>query len=100
MLIETIGPGGLGCGLHSPVDARRANLRAVDADRDAFAERLATATNEGRLEPGEFGLERVCAARSFAGLDALVADLSEPSVPAPTGDRVVRRRGCCGKPEP
>jgi hypothetical protein len=66
--------------------ARRATLRASDADRDRIAERLREATAEGRLaaEELEERLEVTFAARTYGELDPLVADL-----PGAT----VRRRG-------
>jgi hypothetical protein len=65
--------------------ARRATLRASDADRDQIAERLRKATAEGRLvaEELEERLEATFNARTYGELDAVVADL--PSAP-------VRRR--------
>lgn len=71
--------------------ARRATLRASDADRDQIAERLRHATAEGRLlaEELEERLEAVFAARTYGELDAVVADLPGPPVrrrePARTG---------------
>jgi Flp pilus assembly protein TadB len=57
--------------------ARRATLRASDADRDAVAERLRNATAEGRLlaEELEDRLESLFAARTYGELDTLTADL-------------------------
>lgn len=57
--------------------ARRATLRASDADREQVAERLRHATAEGRLvaEELEERLEAVFAARTYGELDPLVADL-------------------------
>jgi hypothetical protein len=65
--------------------AKRATLRASDADREQVAERLRHATAEGRLlaEELEERLEAVFAARTYGELDAIVADL--PGTP-------VRRR--------
>jgi hypothetical protein len=62
--------------------ARRAILRASDADREQVAERLRQATAEGRLmaEELEERLEAVFAARTYGELDALVADLPGQSV--------------------
>lgn len=63
--------------------ARRATLRASDADRDAVAERLRHATAEGRLlaEELEDRLEAVFAARTYGELDQVTADLP-PKPPA------------------
>ena len=57
--------------------ARRATLRASDADRDRIAERLRNATAEGRLlaEELEERLEKTFSARTYGELDAVVADL-------------------------
>jgi Domain of unknown function (DUF1707) len=57
--------------------ARRATLRASDADREAVAERLRQATVEGRIvaEELEERLEAVFVARTYGELDALTADL-------------------------
>jgi hypothetical protein len=65
--------------------ARRATLRASDADREQIAERLRHATAEGRLlaEELEERLEATFGARTYGELDAVVADL--PAAP-------VRRR--------
>jgi hypothetical protein len=57
--------------------ARRATLRASDADRESIAERLRQATVEGRLlaEELEQRLEALFVARTYGELDALIADL-------------------------
>jgi Domain of unknown function (DUF1707) len=65
----------------------RARQRAADADRQAVADRLRRAHDEGRLGFAEYDerLARAYAAVTYADLDALVADL--PAVlprPAPT----------------
>ena len=54
-------------------------MRAADADRDRVAERLRTAAGEGRLAPEELEqrLESALTARSYAELQAVVADLPE-----------------------
>jgi uncharacterized protein DUF1707 len=56
---------------------RRATLRASDADREQFAERLRQATGEGRLlaEELEDRLGAVFSARTYGDLDAVVSDL-------------------------
>jgi hypothetical protein len=63
--------------------ARRATLRASDADREAVSERLRQATIEGRLlaEELEERLESVFAARTYGDLDAVTADLPVPRSP-------------------
>jgi Flp pilus assembly protein TadB len=60
--------------------ARRATLRAADADREHVAECLRNATAEGRLRPHELEerLEATFSARSYGELDAVVADLPSP----------------------
>src|SRR5438046_8248037 len=62
--------------------ARRATLRASDADRERIAEQLRHATGEGRLlaEELEERLERTFAARTYGELDAVVADLPGTAV--------------------
>ncbi|HUA50325.1 MAG TPA: DUF1707 domain-containing protein [Solirubrobacteraceae bacterium] len=62
--------------------ARRATLRASDADRDQVAERLRHATAEGRLNADELEerLEAAFAARTYGELDALVVDLPGQTV--------------------
>jgi len=57
--------------------ARRALLKASDADREQVAERLRHATGEGRLlaEELEERLGAVFSARTYGELDAIVADL-------------------------
>jgi len=57
--------------------ARRATLRASDADREQIAERLRRAAGEGRIvaEELEERLEAVFSARTYGELDAVVADL-------------------------
>jgi hypothetical protein len=59
-------------------------LRAADADRHRIADQLKAALDEGRLSLGEYD-ERVreaYAARTYAELLILVADLPEPGVSA------------------
>jgi Domain of unknown function (DUF1707) len=57
--------------------ARRATLRASDADREHIAERLRRAAGEGRIvaEELEERLETAFSARTYGELDAVVADL-------------------------
>lgn len=67
-----------------PSPDRRAVLRAGDADRERVAGRLRRAHDEGRLDLDEFD-ERVTAAwaaRTFADLDELTADLPPETTPA------------------
>ena len=67
--------------------ARRATLRASDADRENVAERLRRAAGEGRIvaEELEERLEAVFSARTYGELDAVVADL--PGTPARRRER-------------
>jgi hypothetical protein len=70
----------------------RAALRAADADRQATADRLRRAHDEGRLGFAEYDdrLARAYAAVTYADLDALVADLpagATAPVPAPAARR-------------
>ncbi|MFE0593443.1 DUF1707 domain-containing protein [Micromonospora echinospora] len=72
-------------------------MRAADTDREASAQRLRVALDEGRLDLHEYDerLRRAYAARTYAELDVLVADLpvggsvalagSPPAVPVPAG---------------
>lgn len=57
--------------------ARRASLRASDADRDRIAERLRQAAAEGRILAQELEerLATALRARTYGELDALVSDL-------------------------
>ncbi|MBM0232445.1 DUF1707 domain-containing protein [Micromonospora sp. STR1_7] len=52
-------------------------MRAADADREAVADRLRAALGEGRLDLHEYDerLQRAYAARTYAELDTLLADL-------------------------
>lgn len=54
-------------------------MRAADTDRDRVAERLRTAAGEGRLVPDELEqrLDTALTARTYAELEAVVADLPE-----------------------
>ncbi len=65
--------------------ARRATLRASDADREQIAERLRQATAEGRLLAAELEqrLGVALSARTYGELDALVADLPGAASIAP-----------------
>ncbi|MER7418131.1 DUF1707 domain-containing protein [Micromonospora peucetia] len=62
----------------------RDGMRAADADRQAVAERLRVAVDEGRLDLHEYDerLQRVYASRTYGELDALVTDLPGPAAPA------------------
>lgn len=67
-----------------------ASYRAGDADRERVAERLRVALEEGRLNLEEYDerLRRVYAARTYADLDGLIADI--PGVTPPSQSAVVR----------
>jgi len=77
----------------------RADRRAADADRQAVADRLRRAHDEGRLGFAEYDerLARAYAAVTYADLDVLVADLpadlprpAAPTTPAvPAGHRAL-----------
>lgn len=61
----------------------RDRLRAADADRQAVADRLRWAHDEGRLGFAEYDdrLARAYAAQTYGDLDGLVADLPAPVPP-------------------
>jgi len=73
--------------------ARRSTLRASDADREQFAERLRHATAEGRLlaEELEDRLGAVFRARTYGELDAVVADLPRAGVAERPRSRALAR---------
>ncbi|MEU4479748.1 DUF1707 domain-containing protein [Micromonospora sp. NPDC023966] len=59
----------------------RSGMRAADADREATAERLRVALEEGRLDLHEYDarLVRAYGAKTYADLDEVVADLPGPA---------------------
>lgn len=59
----------------------RERMRASDADREAVAERLRAALDEGRLDLGEYDerLQRAYTSKTYAELDGLLADLPAPA---------------------
>ncbi|MET7971057.1 DUF1707 domain-containing protein [Micromonospora sp. NPDC005305] len=59
----------------------RSGMRAADADREATAERLRVALEEGRLGLHEYDerLGRAYGAKTYADLDEVVADLPGPA---------------------
>jgi hypothetical protein len=74
--------------------SERSHYRAADSDRELIVERLRVASAEGRLTDGEL-LQRTEAAyraRTYGELDALVADLPDPRVPARPGGAVPQPR--------
>ena len=64
----------------------RDGMRAADSERQAIADRLRVALDEGRLNLHEYDerLGRAYAARTYAELDALVRDLPAAGSVAPT----------------
>ncbi|GGM23096.1 MULTISPECIES: DUF1707 SHOCT-like domain-containing protein [Micromonospora] len=66
----------------------RDGMRAADADRQAVADRLRVALDEGRLDLHEYDerLQRTYTARTYGELDAVVIDL--PVAAAPGGATV------------
>lgn len=65
-----------------PVDPK--DLRVSDAERQAVADRLQAALNEGRLELVEYDdrLQGAYQAKTYRELEALTADLPGPAKPA------------------
>ncbi len=74
----------------------RDEMRAADADRQAVADQLRTALDEGRLDLHEYDerLQRAYTAKTYGDLDGLLTDLParlpEPAAPQPPSD-VTRR---------
>ena len=60
-------------------------MRAADADRQAVADQLRAALEEGRLDLHEYDerLQRAYAAKTYGELGGLLSDLPSASVPAP-----------------
>ena len=67
-------------------------IRAGDSDREAVAERLRVALDEGRLDLGEYDerLQRTYAARTYADLEGLTTDL--PGTVPPERSQVEQSR--------
>ncbi|MEV4638275.1 DUF1707 domain-containing protein [Actinoplanes sp. NPDC049548] len=63
----------------------RDEMRAADADRQAVADQLRVALEEGRLELHEYDerLQRAYAAKTYGDLAGLLTDLPAATVPAP-----------------
>ena len=84
----------------------RGRLRASDSDRDQVIDVLKAAFMQGRLARDDFGLRvgQALAARTYAELDALTADipaaLPPQGQPAATGARLHRRNIVARKPPP
>nr|WP_170148693.1 DUF1707 domain-containing protein [Pseudosporangium ferrugineum] len=68
----------------------RDEMRAADADRQAVAEQLRVALEEGRLELHEYDerLQRAYAAKTYGDLGGLLDDLPSASVPVPRAGAV------------
>ena len=64
----------------------RDEMRAADADRQAVADRLKTALDEGRLDLHEYDerLQQAYAARTYGDLHPLLSDLPSTTLPVPT----------------
>jgi DUF1707 SHOCT-like domain/Domain of unknown function (DUF4190) len=76
----------MAAGVGGPLGGGHGQIRAADADRDRVAEILGTAYSEGRLSKDEYDarLEAGMAARTYADLDQVVADLPvRAPMPAP-----------------
>lgn len=78
----------------------RGELRAADTDREAVAERLRAALEEGRLDLYEYDerLGQAYAARTYDELDGLLADLPRPVAEQP--DPVARSGRSGRRPRP
>jgi hypothetical protein len=63
----------------------RDEMRAADADRQAVADQLKAALDEGRLDLHEYDerLQRAYAAKTYGELHPLLSDLPAGAVPAP-----------------
>ena len=77
---------------------RRDEMRAGDADRQAVADKLKAALDEGRLDLHEYDerLQRAYAAKTYGELDSLLTDLPG-TVPAQRRPVVPVRRGGAGR---
>ncbi|UGS37823.1 DUF1707 SHOCT-like domain-containing protein [Capillimicrobium parvum] len=64
----------------------RPDLRASDADREAVANQLRTASEDGRLDVDELDdrLAKVYAAKTYGELEPLTADLAPDPPPPPS----------------
>lgn len=74
-------------------ESNEPSMRASDRDREAVAERLRAALEEGRLDLAEYDdrLRRAYGAVVRADLVPLTSDLPEPEAPAPPDAEVVKR---------
>jgi hypothetical protein len=68
----------------------REEMRAADADRQAVADKLRVALDEGRLDLHEYDerLQQAYAAKTYGDLEALLTDLPVPAVLPPERQRV------------
>jgi hypothetical protein len=68
----------------------REEMRAADADRQAVADKLKVALDEGRLDLHEYDerLQQAYAAKTYGDLEALLTDLPVPAVLPPERQRV------------
>ena len=74
----------------------RDEMRAADADRQAVADKLKIALDEGRLDLGEYDerLQQAYAAKTYGDLEGLLTDLPVPALAGPAApgrDDVTRR---------
>ena len=74
----------------------RDEMRAADADRQAVADKLKAALDEGRLDLAEYDerLQQAYAAKTYGDLEGLLTDLPVPALTspaAPATDDVTRR---------
>jgi len=74
----------------------RDEMRAADADRQAVADRLKAALDEGRLDLGEYDerLQQAYAAKTYGDLEGLLTDLpvlADGGLAAGTPDHLTRR---------
>jgi hypothetical protein len=74
----------------------RDEMRAADADRQAVADKLKAALDEGRLDLGEYDerLQQAYAAKTYGELEGLLTDLPVPAVAIPATsaqDHLARR---------
>jgi hypothetical protein len=74
----------------------RDEMRAADADRQAVADKLKAALDEGRLDLAEYDerLQQAYAAKTYGDLEGLLTDLPVPALTspaAPARDDVTRR---------
>lgn len=90
-----LGVSGVAMKWHYEGVSPRTEVRAADADREAVAERLRQAVDEGRLDLHEYDerLGQVYAAKTYGELDRVLVDLPAPppARPAETPARQPRQ---------